>query len=256
MKIFAGRLKEPFDIICNVLDDVVITFLPDRMFVSEADKMAVNFIDYSLKASAFEEYGIQDKLVVRLPTEELSNVLKRFDIEDVITLESVDSGGKFKIYNSRKSFTLGCLQLDQEATQYNLEKIYSLLNVNISIKSDELKEVLDDIHAIVREKTEFIPVIVEKSDKLYFKYKTYESGIDMIEKVSKATSVFNILHFDKFAKKKLSDVVEIKLGEDAPILFTINQSITKKVGEQDVKEDIATLKVLVTSMMRDAVEEN
>ena len=161
-------LKHSIDAISNMVDEVGINVTKDGMILRAMDPAHVALVDFELKKSAFDEYEVDDPLVLGIDLDRLNTILKRASAEDKITLEFDPEKNTLKIRlknAATRTFNLPLIEVSDEELKVPDLEFPSTVEINSKIISEGIKdaEIVSD-HVILK---------VDKKN-LYINDLTYE----------------------------------------------------------------------------------
>ena len=85
-------LRSVVDATSILVDEMKLNFTPDQAYARAVDPAHVGMIDFKLKAEAFEDYKVENDVVVAVDLDKLKSMLKLPSTEDCISLLYEDEG--------------------------------------------------------------------------------------------------------------------------------------------------------------------
>lgn len=210
--------KDSFDSISKIVDEVVCGIDSDGFHVTAIDRSHICFVELNLEASVFEEFicDVPERLCI--DTQEFMKILKRAKRNDVLRL-SADEGNLIISFigDVDREFKIRLIDIDYEKP--NVPDIS--LPCGVKVDSGLLKDAITDME-LFSEKLFF------QVDEEYFTVNTggdfgdasfkYLHGEDGVNESVKSSFSINKLK-DIIVASKFSDIAEINLGNDMPMMI-------------------------------------
>lgn len=217
-------LKDSLQSISNVITEGVFQFNEDGIDLVAADPAMVAMVDFTLEKVAFSEYECDEPEQVGLNIEDLYAIIRRAGSDDTITLTMNDEKSKLQIRmenGSTRNFSLALLNLDDS-------DIPSTSDLDFSVEADLRTSVLADAFGDASVVGDSVTVsagdnaitIAAEGDNSDAEFQIDEGSDGLLEYNGdgQAHSMFSLDYLNKMIKaKKLSNTVEIKLGDDFPM---------------------------------------
>lgn len=211
-------LKNCFEAICTIVDEVGIECDSDGMRLRALDRGHITFVEMDLKQELFDKYKCETPEKVNVDTGELMSVLKRCKTDDLLRINTDESNLKLIFEgDSTRQFNLRLIDMGYESPTPPSVKT----PVNLKLPVNVLSDFLDDM-SLFGENIEFIV------DEDYLKCRSSGEFGDSIveylhgEQVTVALdSKFTIPKIkDMLKARKLSDEVRLGLGDNLPLFLT------------------------------------
>ncbi len=215
--------KDSMSIISELVSEVKIKVGKDALEVVAMDPANVAMVVFKLLSSGFTKYEVKEHVEIGLNLNNLKQVLRRANSDDIVSLETTDDS-KFKIElkgNTTRSFSLPILDLD-EKEQRVPELSFPL---TITTQASVLAQAIDDVSVVA----ESVTFLCEK-DHLFIKAEgdLSKAFIDIHSddvtaiKVDKADAKFKAKYSLEYLKKmisagKVSDKVSLHFNTDYPL---------------------------------------
>src|SRR3989344_779225 len=112
----AKYLKEPIMIISELVNEATFRIDKDKIELIAMDPANVSMVIFKLLSSAFVEYDVKEPLEISLNLDNLKQVLKRANANDIITFELLENKLKIELKSDTKrtlnlSLLLGLLTI-------------------------------------------------------------------------------------------------------------------------------------------------
>ena len=209
--------KDAFESISRIVDEVSCKVDGDGFRVSAIDRSHICFVSLDLKAECFDEFicDVPEELCV--DTAELMKILKRAKANDVLCVSSEGNNLILEFKGDvNRTFKIKLIDMEYDTPQPpNIE-----LPVNLTIESSLVKDALTDM-ALFSEKLYFIVdsdyLVVNAEGEFGDANFKYLHGADVNGEVKSSYSIDKLQ--DIFVASKFSDVVQMGLGVDMPVIF-------------------------------------
>ena len=210
--------KEVFDTISHIVDECKLEFSNFGLTINALDKSHITFISLDFKYSLFDTYEVPNPETILIDTVEFIKVLKRCKNDDILKIETDMSnliltfeGDSIRRYNLRL--------IDQE---YETPKPPSIdYPVSISVPSELIKDTLGDLKLF---NENFKISVDEDYLRLYTDGQFGDTEMKYLHGSNINTYVksgYSIEKFvDIFRASKLTEEVELGLGNDLPVTIT------------------------------------
>ncbi len=212
-------LKTSFDAISSIVDEVEIQTDSEGMRLDALDRSHITFVHLELKSDLFDEYTCDVPEKINIDTDEFMRVLKRAKSDDRVIL-SVDEGNLIITFEGEATRTFKIRLIDMEYDTpvppqlehpAHVQIPFSLLKDSINdidIFSDKILLRLDPDNFTASADGEFGDASIE-----------YIHGEKITEEVKSLFSLDKIREMLK--ADKFSDVAQISLGDDMPLLLSL-----------------------------------
>lgn len=210
--------KASFDAISTIVDEIICVIDTEGFRVTAIDRSHISFVSLDLKPTVFDEFDCPIPEKITIDTAEFMKILKRMKNSDVLelTLEENNLIIKF-IGDADREFKLRLID-----SQYDIPEPPVLETpVCVNIPSELVKDCLTDM-ALFSDKLDFLV------DQDYFKVITdgefgdasaaYIHGEEVNEVVKASYSIPKLQ--EMFKASKFSEMCEISLGNDMPLILT------------------------------------
>lgn len=215
-----NMFKSAFEAISAIVDEIICVIDSEGFRVTAMDRSHIAFVSLDLKPTVFDEFECNAPDKITIDTSEFMRVLKRMKGSDVLTLTNEEGNLIIKFTgDADREFKLRLIDME-----YDVPEPPALEPpVSVEVPSGLVKDCLSDM-ALFDEKLEFIV------DEDYFKVVTngefgdaevkYLHGENILEVVRSCYSIPKLQ--EMFKASKFSDMCEIALGNDMPLVLTFN----------------------------------
>lgn len=217
-------LRDSVDTISQLIDDGLFKLKKTGIELLAADRAMVSFVDFKLKASAFDEYECDKDRNIGLNLLNFLTILKRIDADDKLTLNLDETENKLEVILEGKSvrkFAIPLIEISKE----DVPQVDQLeFTASAEVRADILEQGINDADIIADS------VIIELSpEKLRMfsegnssksELKIFKGTDVLLDLNSKETvsSRYSLDYMKKMIKgSKLSDKAAISLGKDFPL---------------------------------------
>ncbi|MEK6834991.1 MAG: proliferating cell nuclear antigen (pcna) [Nanoarchaeota archaeon] len=108
-------LKEPIMIISELVNEATFRIDKDKIELIAMDPANVSMVIFKLLSSAFLEYDVKEPLEISLNLDNLKQVLRRANPNDIITLELENNKLKIELKSdTKRTFNLSLLNLEEK----------------------------------------------------------------------------------------------------------------------------------------------
>lgn len=209
-------IKEAFNSISKIVDEVVCTVDSEGFRLSAMDRSHICFVFLELKSSVFDEYKCDVPEKICVDTQEFMTILKRIKKTDTLKLSNDMNNLVIGLEGDvDREFKIRLIDMDYESPlPPELEfpvsvpvpsKIVSDAIVDMDLFSEKLYFIINGEYFIVNTNGEF--------GDAKFQYLHGEDGV--YETVKSSFSIAKLK--DIFSASKFSDVVTLNMGTDMPI---------------------------------------
>jgi len=213
--------------IVELIEEAAFRFTPKGVSLRAMDPSRIAMVDFELPAEAFDEYDVNDEVIIGVNLVEFDKALKRMKSGEELTLEVSEDRSKllltFKGASTRK---LGLPLIDMEEEQVPEPKIAFTAEVRITaeVLEDGLRdaEMVSESVLMSAKKGEF--VISAESDRGSTELRLKEgdlalTGLEVQQPTSARFSLEYLLKMIKGASS--SDEIILRLGTDLPLEMEI-----------------------------------
>ena len=210
--------KEVFDCISHIVDECKLEFSNFGLTINALDKSHITFISLDFKYHLFDTYEVPNPETVLIDTVEFIKVLKRCKNDDVLKIET-DESNLILTFEGESTRKYNLRLIDNE---YETPKPPSIdYPVSISVPSELIKDTLGDLKLF----NENFKISVDED---YLRLYTdgqfgdtemkYLHGSNINTYVKSGYSIEKFI--DIFRASKLTEEVELGLGNDLPVTIT------------------------------------
>ena len=207
--------KEAFDTISYIVDDIKLDFMREGMFVCALDKSHTTFLELGFNYHLFDSYECSEPVSVYIDTNNFSKILKRCKNTDILKL-SIDDGNIILVFegDATRRYKIRVIDDEYESPQPPIVEAPVKINVPSKLIIDSLKDL-----SLFAENLKII------CDQDYLKISAEGSMGDSLIKyihgdnvTGEYSSSFTIKMLeDIFRASKLSENVQLELGQDIPL---------------------------------------
>lgn len=223
-------LKNLFESIHKLVDEVVFQFEPDMLLVRLMDPSRVAMVDYAINKQYFQEWEVKKPGYAVFNIEEvLKVVFAKIKKETVVkfTVDPVTDKLIFTLKDSRTR-TREFFLLDTNEVPEAPPKPQITFNTLFKVVAKQWQEDIKDMHQVtdhvqIHVAPEGIKVKAE-GDVVKAENK-YELGSDMLLNVEAreySCATFSLSYFEDFVDPKLCDVATLELSTNMPIRVTMH----------------------------------
>lgn len=210
-------IKEAFEAISKIVDEIIIVVDSEGFRARALDRNHISFVNLDLQPTVFDSFECTVPEKITIDTDEFMQILKRMKNNDVLTLTSDE--GNFIINlagDVDREFKIRLIDVEYEIPQPpHIEP-----PVTVNVPSGLVKDTLGDMELF----GEKLYILVDGD---YFKVTStgefgdaevaYLHGDDVNESVRSCYNIDKLK--DMFKASKISEEVEIALGNDMPIIL-------------------------------------
>lgn len=211
-----GILKNAFDSISKIVDDVTFTVDTERLRLRCLDKSHIIFITLDLKKTVFDSFECDKPDKVAIDCTQLDQILKKAKSNDLLKLE-IDDDTLLITFEGDATRRFKIHFIDMEYDNPTPPKMD--IPCKISIGSDLMKDYINDLE-MYSDKLDFMV------DEDYLKIRTegqmgdaeisYIHGENISEYVKSGFSIPKLK--DIFRASKFSKEVTLHIGDDLPLV--------------------------------------
>ena len=210
--------KEVFDCISHIVDECKLEFDNLGMRINALDKSHITFISLDFKYHLFDTYEVPNPETLLIDTVEFIKVLKRCKNDDILKIET-DESNLILTFDGESTRKYNLRLIDQE---YETPQPPSIdYPVTVTAPSNLIKDTLGDLKLF---NENFKISVDEDYIRLYtdgLKGATemkYLHGSHINQYVQSGYSIEKFI--DIFRASKLTETVELGLGNDLPVTIT------------------------------------
>ena len=218
-----GLIQDSMKTISDLISEGIFQFTEDGVKLIAADPAMVALVDFQIEKDVFENYELEGDEKIGLNLENLYSILRRANSDDTITFEVGEDDSQFKIImenSSTRNFSLPILNLSEDDIP-STDQLEFTVDVDMETKvlEDAIKDALVVGDSVtVSSDGDSLSIAAEgDQSNVNFEISGDAEGILELEGTN-ASSMFSLDYLNSMAgAKKLSDTVQIRLGEDFPM---------------------------------------
>ena len=212
-------LKEPIMIISELVNEATFKIDKDKIELIAMDPANVSMVIFKLLSSAFAEYSVKEPLEISLNLDNLKQVLRRANSDDIMTLELIDNRLKIELNsNSKRTFHLSLLNLEEKQQKIPDLKFplkietstllfdsaiedMGIVSDSVSLYADAERLSIESLGSLTSAKVDLLKddqTSIETKDKVKSKY-----SVEYLKKIIKGS--------------KLADKVTLQFNKDYPL---------------------------------------
>jgi proliferating cell nuclear antigen len=204
-----------------MVDEVGINVTKDGMTLRAMDPAHVALVDFELKKGAFDEYEVDETLVLGIDLDRLNTILKRAGAEDKITLEvdSENNALRIRLKNaSTRTFNLPLIEVSEEELKVPDLEFPCVVEINSKIISEGIKDaeiVSDHVVLKIDENNLYIKA---RGDLGNVEIKAAKDEAISFDVKQDTRSMFSLEYLkDMIKASDIADTVKISLGDNIPV---------------------------------------
>ncbi|MFB6209527.1 MAG: proliferating cell nuclear antigen (pcna) [Candidatus Nanohaloarchaea archaeon] len=218
-----GLVKDSMKTISDLISEGLFQLKEDGIHLIAADPAMVALVDFKIEEDVFEEYELDGESKVGLNLENLYSILRRANSSDTLTFEVDEDESKFNIRmenSSTRNFSLPILNLSEDDIPSTDQLDFTVTaDMETSVLESAIKDamVVGDSVTISSDGSEIR--IESEGDQSNVDF-TIQKGADGLMEIDgdEASSMFSLDYLNSITgAKKLSDTVEMRLGQDFPM---------------------------------------
>jgi proliferating cell nuclear antigen len=213
-----GLIQDSMKTISDLISEGTFQFTEEGVKLIAADSAMVALVDFQIEKDVFEDYELDEEEKIGLNLENLYSILRKANSNDTITFKIGEDDSQFHIImesSSTRNFSLPILNLSEDdiASTDQLE-----FSVDVDMETKVLEDSIKDALVVGDSVT-----VSSDGDSLSIQAEGDDAdGINSLEGTS-ARSMFSLDYLNSMAgAKKLSDTVQIRLGEDLPMILNFD----------------------------------
>lgn len=219
-----GLIKDSMKTVSDLISEGLFQLTDDGVRLVAADPAMVALVDFNIEKDVFESFELEEEDKVGLNLENLHSILRRANSDDTITFEVKEDESKFYIKmedSSTRNFSLPILNLSEEdiPDTESLDQFKVTVNMETSVLESAIKDAMVVGDSVTVSSDGSSLEIEAKGDQSNVDFTVGEGSPGVMEiDGSDARSMFSLDYLSSMVKaKKLSDTVELKLGDDFPM---------------------------------------
>jgi proliferating cell nuclear antigen len=217
-------LRDSIDTISQLIDDGLFMAGKDGMKMMAADRAMVSFVDFRLKASAFDEYECDSDVSIGLNMINFLTILKRANSNDKLTLTLNDNDNKLDVIlqgDSRRKFSIPLIEISKE----DMPQIDQLkFGASAKVRADILEQGITDADIVADSvmigiSPESMRMSAEgTSSKAEMNLEKGNEALSDLEASEDVSSRYSLEYLKKMIKgSRISDIVKVNMGKDFPL---------------------------------------
>ena len=214
-------LKESIAIISELVNEVDLKILPDKIELVAMDPANVAMVDFKLLSSAFAEYNVDAPRTIAVNLDNLKAVLRRAKPTDSVVLSIDDEKNKLKVElvgQNKRTFNIALLNAEE-----NEQKVPDLtFTAKAVLPTDQFDEAIEDMDVVAES-----VALTASPDKFVIKAEgnLNAAQVEMpktdnveLEAGEETTAKYSLEYLKKMIKgSKLADTATIQFGKDYPL---------------------------------------
>jgi len=214
-------LKESIAIISELMNEVDLKILQDKIELVAMDPANVAMVDFKLLSSAFAEYSVDTPRTIAVNLDNLKAVLRRAKPTDSVVLSIDDEKNKLKVEligQNRRMFNIALMNAEE-----NEQKVPDLtFTAKAVLPTDQFDEAIEDMDVVAES-----VALTASTDKFVIKAEgnLNAAKVEMpktdnveLEADEETTAKYSLEYLKKMIKgSKLADTVTIQFGKDYPL---------------------------------------
>ncbi len=218
-----GLIQDSMKTVSDLISEGLFQLTDDGVKLIAADPAMVALVDFKIEKDVFENYELDEEDKVGLNLENFYSILRRANSDDTITFEVKEDESKFYIKmenSSTRNFSLPILNLSEDDIPSTDQLDFTVTaELETSVLESAIKDALvvgDSVTISADSETLNIEAEGDQSN-VDFSISGDSPGVMELEG-GEARSMFSLDYLNNMTgAKKLSDNVELKLGEDFPM---------------------------------------
>jgi len=218
-----GLIQDSMKTISDLISEGLFQLTEDGVKLIAADPAMVALVDFKIEKDVFEDYELDEETKVGLNLENLYSILRRANTDDKITLEVKEDESKFHIKmenGSTRNFSLPILNLSEDDIPSTDQLDFTVTaELETSVLENAIKDamVVGDSVTISADSSQLNIEAEGDQSNVDFKITKESPGVHNLEG-EEARSMFSLDYLNKMTgAKKLSNNVQLKLGQDFPM---------------------------------------
>lgn len=218
-----GLIQDSMKTISDLISEGIFQFTEDGVKLIAADPAMVALVDFQIEKDVFEQYDIDEGEKVGLNLENLYSILRRANSDDTITFELGEDDSQFHIImenSSTRNFSLPILNLSEDDIPSTDQLEFTVdVDMETAVLEDAIKDALVVGDSVTVSSDGESLRIQAEGDQSNVDFEISGDAEGILElKGTNAESMFSLDYLNSMVgAKKLSDTVELRLGEDFPM---------------------------------------
>ncbi len=211
--------KEPIYIISELVNEATFKIDKDKIELIAMDPANVSMVIFKLLSSAFTEYQVKEPLEISLNLDNLKQILKRANPNDMISFELMDNKLKIELNSdSKRVFHLSLLNLEEKQQKIPDLKFPLKIETNTALFDQAIEDigiVSDSVSFYVDSEKFSLEALGNLTTAKIDLLNDAQTVIDSKEKVK---SKYSVEYLKKIIKgSKLADKVTLQFNKDYPL---------------------------------------
>ncbi|MEK6907067.1 MAG: proliferating cell nuclear antigen (pcna) [Nanoarchaeota archaeon] len=211
--------KEPMMIISELVNEATLKIDKDKIELIAMDPANVSMVIFKLLSSAFSEYNVKEPLEISLNLDNLKQVLRRANPDDVMTLEVQDNKLKLELKSdTTRTFHLSLLNLEEKNQKVPDLKFPLKIETSTMLFDQAIEDmgiVSDSVTFSVDQDKFSIEALGNLTTAKIDLLKDNQTSINSSEKVK---AKYSVEYLKKIIKgSKLADKVVLQFNKDYPL---------------------------------------
>ncbi len=212
-------LKEPIFIISELVNEATFKIDKDKIELVAMDPANVAMVIFKLLSSAFTEYEVKEPLELTVNLDNLKQILRRVNPNDLLTLEIVNNKLKLELKsNSTRTFNLSLINSEEAIRKIPDLKFPLKIETSTSLFDQAIEDVdvVSDSVSFIVDKDKFT---VEALGSLTTaKVDLFNDESTKIDNEDKVSARYSLEYLKKMIKaSKLADNLVIQFNKDYPL---------------------------------------
>jgi len=210
-------LRSVVDATSILVDEMKLNFTPDQAYARAVDPAHVGMINFKLKAEAFEDYKVENDVVVAVDLDKLKSMLKLPSTEDCISLLYEDEG-RLVVHMGNLTRNMSLLDTaDMADTKIPSLELGTEIVVNTAevYKGVKASEAVSDHIVLSADPKGF--ELSAKGDTDTVSLKISKKELISLKCKEPVRSLFSLDYFSDMIKSTKSTELKIFLGNDYPV---------------------------------------
>lgn len=218
-----GLIQDSMKTISDLISEGLFQLKEDGIHLIAADPAMVALVDFKIEEDVFENYDLEEEDKVGLNLENFYSILRRANSDDTLTFEVREDESKFYITmenSSTREFSLPILNLSEDDIPSTDQLDFNVTaNLETTVLESAIKDALVVGDSVTVSSDGSSLTIESEGDQSNVSFNIQEGSEGLIDiEGSDASSMFSLDYLNSITgAKKLSDTVEIRLGQDFPM---------------------------------------
>ena len=218
-----GLIQDSMKTISDLISEGLFQLKEDGIHLIAADPAMVALVDFKIEEDVFKSYDLEEEDKVGLNLENFYSILRRANSDDTLTFEVKEDESKFYITmenSSTREFSLPILNLSEDDIPSTDQLDFNVTaNLETTVLESAIKDALVVGDSVTVSSDGSSLTIESEGDQSNVSFNIQEGSEGLIDiEGSDASSMFSLDYLNSITgAKKLSDTVEIRLGQDFPM---------------------------------------